>query len=312
MSALTKNNSFKPLFRSPLNNKIKRYEIISKSNQNTDQKNNNNIKIKKTRYKRFNVKCNELFKETKFKFLKRNNLKNIEIYSQKEIRKEKDKNETKIKNINLNITSRLNEKNNTNKSKFINYKLSTPVIKNRVVKKLLNINKSKEIILKSNSIKSINNKKQGIEKEKKFKNKKDVALSLKNFANKKNSNSVVFTENRPKSKSKMIEQFNKFNKRNLSSNINCKNRKDNNNSRVNKTQKCLSSKNDIKKNIKNTINNIFRDMPKNCADNPIILYKFNSLIRNMKNIQHIIQSKKNSFSSDKNPDDNKNNEGEKI
>ena len=307
MSAINKTNSFKPLFRSPLKNKIKKYDSIKKNNQNVNQKNNNiNEKGKKPKFKCFNVKYNDLFKENKLKFLKRNNLKNIAIYSKKE--KENEKNEFKIKNINLNMTSRLNDKSKPNVSKLSNYRLSTPMIKKRVVKKLLNINRSKEIILKSNSIKSINNKNKGIEKEKKIKNKKDISLSVKNFANKKYSNSEVFEEKRPKSKSKIIDNFNK---RTLYSLNHCKSNKENKNSKVNKTQNYPNSKNDIKKNIKNTINNIFRDMPKECADNPIILYKFNSLIRNMKNIQHIIQSKKNSFYRNKNSDDNKNNEVEK-
>ena len=308
LSAITKTNSLKPLFRSPLNNKIKKYDEINKSAQTENQKNNINEKCKKPKFKDFNVKYNDLFKETKLKFLKRNNLKNIAIYNQKE--KEKEKNEIKVKNINLNMTSRLNENNKKNKSKFSNYRLSTPALKNRVVKKILNINRSKEIILNSNSIEYINNKTKGIEKEKKIKTKKDISLSIKNFANKKYSNSEVFTEKMP-SKSKIMDNFKKFNKRTLSSINYCKKNKENQNPKINKTQNCQNSKNDIKKNIKNTINNIFRDMPKDCVDNPIILYKFNSLIKNMKNIQHIIQNKKKYFYSNKNFDDNKSNEVEK-
>ena len=62
----------------------------------------------------------------------------------------------------------------------------------------------------------------------------------------------------------------------------------------------------MKKTIKTTIDKIFKEMPKDFEDNPIILYKFNSLIRNMKNFQHIIKSKHNSFCSDNNNDEYKN------
>ena len=40
MSAINKTNSFKPLFRSPLKNKIKKYDSIKKNNQKVNKKNN--------------------------------------------------------------------------------------------------------------------------------------------------------------------------------------------------------------------------------------------------------------------------------
>ena len=128
-SVITKNNSFKPIFLSPFNNKIKKFDFINKSTHGTNI-NKNNINSNKTpKLKCYNIKSNELFKETKFKFLK--NIKNIEVYSQKD--------------INLNKTPKRNE---NYQIKLKNYRFLTPVIKNRVIKIILNINKSKEIILK--------------------------------------------------------------------------------------------------------------------------------------------------------------------
>ena len=289
MSAITKNNSFKPLFRSPLN-KIITNETTNKSNETSNKKciniNNNNTK-KKNKINCYNIKCNELFNETKLKFLKDKKIKKIAIYNQKE----------KEKNISM-----LSKGSENNKTNYNNYRLSTPIIKNRVIKKLLNINKSKEIVLKSSSLKKLNDKNKNsiIDTEKKIKNKsKEIAFkssSLKNFKNK----NITNTEKKVPKQSKIVSNINNFNKRAFSSNNYKKNKKENNNSNI--------DKNNIKNNIKNTINNIFRDLPKDYEDNPVILYKFNSIIRNMKNIQQIIQDKMNSFYNNKNKDETKNNE----
>jgi hypothetical protein len=66
------------------------------------------------------------------------------------------------------------------------------------------------------------------------------------------------------------------------------------NNDVNKSNKRPSSSNkqNIKTQIKNTIDNIFVELSKNCEDNQDILDKFNSLIRDVKNIQKVIKHKK--------------------
>ena len=317
MSALTKNNSFQPLFRSPFNNKLKKYEMVNKSSQSSNKNNNiaNNNSNKNTKaykYKYKNIKCNELFKEKKLKFLKNKNISNLSSYNQKEKDKNKTGNEDEKengnpKNLNTNLTSR---KNDNKKTKYYNYRVSTPVIKNKVIKKILNINKSKEIVLRTNSLKALNNKNN--EAEKKFKNKpKEIALkssSLKLINNKK-ANSIVDSEKKIKNKTKMFANINNFNKRAFSSkNYNKEKNIFNKNNKINKTQNSAISKNNMKKNIKNTIDKIFKEMPKDYENNPILIYKFNSLIRNMKNFQHIIKTRKNSFCKDKNFDDKKNNE----
>ena len=302
-SVINKNNSFKPLFRSPLTKKIKKYDIINKSSQSTNKKDDLRNKSN-SKFKCYNIKCNELFKETKLKYMKAKSAKKMASNNQRE--KENDI------NMNFNMTSRGDDKN---KTPFKNYRLSTPIIKSRTIKKLNNINKSKEITLKSSSVKSLNKKNSILETEKKLKNKsKELALKSSSLKFYNNKNSVLETEKKIKnnSKSKIFYNFNQFNKRAFSSNNYNENKKNiNNRSKINKTQNNANSKNDIKKNIKNTINNIFKDLPKECEDNPVILYKFNSLIKNMKNIQHIIQSKKNSFSNEKIPDYNKNIENAK-
>ena len=53
-----------------------------------------------------------------------------------------------------------------------------------------------------------------------------------------------------------------------------------------------SNKQNIKTKIKNTIDNIFVELSKNCEENPDLLDKFNSLIRDVKNIQKVIKHKK--------------------
>jgi hypothetical protein len=66
------------------------------------------------------------------------------------------------------------------------------------------------------------------------------------------------------------------------------------NNDVNKSNKRPSSSNkqNIKTQIKNTIDNIFVELSKNYEDNQDILDKFNSLIRDVKNIQKVIKHKK--------------------
>ena len=319
--SMTKNNSFQPLFRSPFNNKLKKYDYVNRSSQSQSSAKNSNIinniankNTKPYKYKYRNIKCNELFKETKLKFLKNKYISNLSTYNHKEKDKDKigseDENgkENEIpKNINTNLTSK---KNDNKKTKYYNYRISTPVIKNRVIKKILNINRSKEIVLRTNSLKAFNNK--NIEPEKKIKNKpKEIALkssSLKLINNKK-ANSIIETEKKIKNKTKILENINNFNNRALSSkNYNKEKNFLKNNSKINRTQNSANSKNNMKKNIKNTIDKIFKEMPKDYENNPVLIYKFNSLIRNMKNFQHIIQSKKNSFCKDKNFDEKKNND----
>ena len=222
-SAMTKNNSFQPLFRSPFNNKFKKYEMVNRSSQSSNK--NNKIanipnKINKTyKCKYRNIKSNELFKETKLKFLKNKNITNLSTYNQKERDKdqmnEKEKEKEIPKNINTNLTSR---KNDNKKTKYNNYRVSTPIIKNKVIKKILNINKSKEIILRTNSLKAFNNKNNEIDK--KVKNKpKEITLkssSLKLINNKK-ANSIVDSEKKIINKSKILANMNNFNKRAYSS-----------------------------------------------------------------------------------------------
>ena len=53
-----------------------------------------------------------------------------------------------------------------------------------------------------------------------------------------------------------------------------------------------SNKQNIKTKIKNTIDNIFVELSKNYEENQDILDKFNSLIRDVKNIQKVIKHKK--------------------
>ena len=53
-----------------------------------------------------------------------------------------------------------------------------------------------------------------------------------------------------------------------------------------------ANKQHIKTKIKNTIDNIFVELSKNYEDNQDILDKFNSLIRDVKNIQKVIKHKK--------------------
>ena len=62
-------------------------------------------------------------------------------------------------------------------------------------------------------------------------------------------------------------------------------------SKINK-RPFTSNKQNIKTKIKNTIDNIFVELSKNCEENPDILDKFNNLIRDVKNIQKVIKHKK--------------------
>lgn len=310
LPTITKNHSFQPLFRSPFNEKIEKYDFINNSaespNKDNHNKNNdnkiNNINSNNThKFKRYNIKFNELYKESKLKFLKNKNIKSIGLVNKKE----------KEKYINLNMTSKLNEKN---RNKYTKYRISTPVIKNRVIKKILNINKSKEITLKCNSLKSINiNNKNSVKEEEKIIKKKEIPIkssSLKHMNNKKEK-PIFDTEKIPISKNKIFNRINNLNKRALSSknynknnkielNNDKNNKSTSNNSKVNKTQNNTNSKNIMKKNIKSTIEKIFKEMPRDYEDNPVLIYKFKSLIRNMKNFQHIIKNKKNSLRNDKN------------
>ena len=64
-----------------------------------------------------------------------------------------------------------------------------------------------------------------------------------------------------------------------------------NNNKLNK-RPLISNKQNIKTKIKNTIDNIFVELSKNCEENPDLLDKFNSLIRDVKNIQKVIKHKK--------------------
>ena len=64
-----------------------------------------------------------------------------------------------------------------------------------------------------------------------------------------------------------------------------------NNNKLNK-RPLTSNKQNIKTKIKNTIDNIFVELSKNCEENPDLLDKFNSLIRDVKNIQKVIKHKK--------------------
>ena len=64
-----------------------------------------------------------------------------------------------------------------------------------------------------------------------------------------------------------------------------------NNNKLNK-RPLISNKQNIKTKIKNTIDNIFVELSKNYEENPDLLDKFNSLIRDVKNIQKVIKHKK--------------------
>lgn len=90
---------------------------------------------------------------------------------------------------------------------------------------------------------------------------------------------------------KIIPDINKFNKRAFSSKNNKKKhiKIDSNN---NYERNTMDKKENIKVKIKNTIDNIFEELEKNYENNPIIFNKFNSLIRDVKNIQKVIKHKK--------------------
>jgi hypothetical protein len=287
MSVINKKSSVKPLFRSPLNKKMSN-ETTEKKSQNKNDKiiniNNNNTK-RKNKINSHNIKCKELFQETKLKFLRDNNDKNIALFKQKE----KDK-----------YLSKYSNRNENTQNNYKNYRLSTPVIKNRVIKKILNINKSREA-LKSPQLKK-NKKSQGIETEKsisiKTKEISKKSSSLKDF----NKRNLTNTEKKDLNKNRITTNINNFNKRAFSSN-NYRNNKNENNINYDKIN--------MKKMIKNAINNIFKDLPKEYEDNPVILYKFNSIIRNMKNIQNIIQNKTNNVCNNNIKYETKNNELEK-
>jgi hypothetical protein len=156
------------------------------------------------------------------------------------------------------------------------------LIKNKKIKKLVNIHKSREIVLKSSSSKPI-----------------------------KDKNSILDTEKKIKNKSKLIPHMNNFNKRAISLNNNKKNNGSNNIN--NEYSLNLNNKSNIQKKIRISINNLFKDLPKNCEDNPVIFNKFESLIKNMKNIQEIILKKKLSLYNNNNinHDNDKNLETEK-
>lgn len=282
LSVINKNNSLKPLFKSSLNEKVEKQDI-NKNNKNIQKRNNiNNSDNKIKKMKHYNIKYNQFFKETNLKFYKQNLIKNKKINKNITTNNEKEKILKKDSNQNLyyfnnfiyndisnekenekklNITSEKNNKININ---F--YRPLTPVIKNKKIKKILNINKSKEIVLKSSSSNYINNKDPTPNTEKKVIN-----------------------------NSKVVSDINIFKKRTAPIN----NYKKNNSTNKNKYNSIVNKKNNIQEKLKNTINNIFNELPKNCEDNPIIFNKFNSLIKNMKNIQQIIQKKKHSFSNNK-------------
>ena len=75
-SAINKTNSIKPLFQSPLNPKKNKKEL-NKSNSNRNTKGNIRVNYSEKRVKSY--KCNELFKETQFKFLSHKNIPNIKL-----------------------------------------------------------------------------------------------------------------------------------------------------------------------------------------------------------------------------------------
>ena len=122
MSAMTKNNSFQPLFRSPFNNILKKYERVNRSSQNSNKNNNKtndktNKITKSYKHKYKNIKCNELFKETKLKFLKNKNINNLSTYNQKgnkDTNKEKNKGNEKENEKEKDNTKRKEEGFNNN------------------------------------------------------------------------------------------------------------------------------------------------------------------------------------------------------
>ena len=310
-SAINKNNSLKPLFQSPLSTKKANYEL-GKNNNNSKGK--FRINYSETRVKSNNNNSNELFKETKLKFSSHKNISNIKlgnnlnnIKKQKEIELEKNLENNFKRNINNNKLKikkniiytdknkdqdqekekekeksfNLASKRNRTNTNF--YRPYTPLIKNKKMKKLVNIHKSREIVLKSSSSKPI-----------------------------KDKNSILDTEKKIKNKSKLIPHMNNFNKRAISLNNNKKNNGSNNIN--NEYSLNLNNKSNIQKKIRISINNLFKDLPKNCEDNPVIFNKFESLIKNMKNIQEIILKKKLSLYNNNNinHDNEKNLESEKI
>jgi hypothetical protein len=310
-SAINKNNSLKPLFQSPLSTKKANYEL-GKNNNNSKGK--FRINYSEKRVKSNNNNSNELFKETKLKFSSHKNISNIKlgnnhnnIKKQKEIELEKNLENNFKRNINNNKLKikkniiytdknkdqdqekekekeksfNLASKRNRTNTNF--YRPYTPLIKNKKMKKLVNIHKSREIVLKSSSSKPI-----------------------------KDKNSILDTEKKIKNKSKLIPHMNNFNKRAISLNNNKKNNGSNNIN--NEYSLNLNNKSNIQKKIRISINNLFKDLPKNCEDNPVIFNKFESLIKNMKNIQEIILKKKLSLYNNNNinHDNEKNLESEKI
>ena len=280
ISVINKNNSLKPLFKSPLNKKIKENDI--KSNYNCHKKLIINKSDNKANF--YKSKYDELFNETNTKSLKyinnrNNNLYNDNIFFEKDKEKKLRKNKYSIKIINNNIYNKkeneknfnMTSKNDINKTHKNFYRPSTPVINSKKVSKIPNIENQKEIALKSYSSKYL-----------------------------KNKNSIYKTEIKIKSKMKNKPNINinKFNKRAISLNNLNKNIIKNNSKKnliINKVNKKIK----IQKKIKNSLNKIFRELPKNCEDNPVIFNKFNTLIKNMKNIQKIILNKKVSFCNNK-------------
>lgn len=304
-SAINKTNSLKPLFQSPLNQKKTNYEL-GKSNKNSKGK--FRINYSEKRVKNYNNNCNELFKETKFKLSNHKNISNIKlsknhtnIKKEKEIKVEKNleknfkrninNNKLKIKKNEIHTDQDIDKEQDQEKEKEKSFNLAskrnrtntnfyrpyTPLIKNKKMKKLVNIHKSREIILKSSSSKPI-----------------------------KDKNSILDTEKKIKNKSKLIPHINNFNKRAISLNNNKKNKGSNNINNDNSLN--LNNKSNIQKKIRISINNLFKDLPKNCEDNPVIFNKFESLIKNMKNIQEIILKKKLSLYNNNNNNINHDND----
>ena len=198
-------------------------------------------------------------------------------------------------------------------------------------RKNLNNNKKYYLSIYNNKFKNINTPSNGLFKESrlKYKNKLEIDNNYKNknnskksFLNKKYINTESSKENKsyyyikPKSPIYIIEKFKnktkKIEKITNSNEINInypkikqhtrnkqytiteadnKKKLNNENNKLNK-RPSSSNKQNIKTKIKNTIDNIFVELSKNNEDNQDILDKFNSLIRDVKNIQKVIKHKK--------------------
>ena len=187
-----------------------------------------------------------------------NKFKNVNILSNELFKESK----LKYKNNNININNNNKYKNkskiNNRNNKFIKAEISKE-------NNSQNISKTKIPIFLPGKIK--NKIPQKAKKIVKILNSSEINLKYPKINRNIKDNQYLITEE--ENQIKINNDLNKLNKRPLSSN-----------------------KQNIKTKIKNTIDNIFVELSKNYEENQDILDKFNSLIRDVKNIQKVIKHKK--------------------